>query len=797
MGSTAFSLTNFGVMIWNSGSGTANLEHATYTIATSTGFSVGVDGSANFCSVGTVTVSYAANGTTPLSPVQTGRTCQFLDLFGNPALFLFIPQTGESRLIAYGDNVKGNNTTGTFSPTDPNTVYYAQNGVSNPNIYQCVYNASAGHYTALSPNYTGAASPNYSCTSITSGAGNDLLSQVHNLTGANTSYFDRVSGFGPLVGNYISITIQLGQGSIGYSCGFDVTQAAGSQIVGCHDTWSTYPERWGGAHGLFAMRTSAGWGAIFLIPLASQGTTGIGLYQFSVNSITGESGTTALTSTVSTDPTTQNCSTLGVTDSRWIALGASGNNCIQMMVATEPQNVAPSSADRAQWPSACNGSYAQLQTIQPGDYLYDNAGDGGYGENFLVALKTGSGCSPITLVLARGVNQTCAPAPQAHLNGWTPIVGATANCNGNEYWFNVTNPGTAYVDNSGTTLGHSYIGQADNTGIDLVQYTVYNAGTSPAYADYGVRQGPLPELIGQGFSYGVNMVYPFNGAQALFSGPGVGINYVQAHPGGQSYLATPNTLGYDGRPLGGAGGGIGTVWNHTYSPVSGQSHTYLISCALTALSGGSCIDSLARKQLGMAAFAGRFMLADISGPGSTITDSNPYTYCIADFAGECVAGSAAGNRYVSVPDATTTGNCIVGALDQNTPCLATVPASVAQATEYNWSAADPNALHWRRLGYAFNGPGQSINYWNVHGIVDASWAITEVDWKEGVRKDIVAIQLPPWAPSDTIIRSQYEQMPIQIGGGTTGDTARIEFGYQEFGAPATLACDGISPVVGG
>jgi hypothetical protein len=519
------------------------------------------------------------------------------------------------------------------------------------------------------------------------------------------------------------------------------------------------------------MRTSAGWGATFLVPLASQGTTGIGLYQFSVNSITGASGTTALTSTVSTDPTTNNCSTLGVTDPRWIALGASGNNCIQMVVATEPQNLAPSTTDKVKWPSACNPNYSQLQTIQPGDYLYDPANGNQYGENFLVALKTGSGCSPITLVLARGVNQACAAAPQAHRNGWTPVVGATANCNGNEYWLNVTNPGTAYVDNSGTTLGHSYIGQPDNTGINLAQYTVYAASTG--YTGYGVRQGALPVLIGQGFSYGVNMVYPFAGSTA-----GVGINYIQTHPGGQSYQATPNTLGYDGRPLGGAGGGVGAVWYHAITgPVSGTSQVYKISCA-QATPGGSCIESLDRKRLGMLAFAGRFLLTDISGPASTITDSNPYTYCIADFPGECRPGSSQGDRFVNVPNMDTGGVCVVGALDRNTPCLATAPVEVGQAVQFDWGAADPNALNWRRLGYVLGGPGQTNNYWNVHGIVDGSWAFTEVDWKEGVRKDIVAIKLPPWPgpPADGISRSNFVSLVVPIQG-QAGDSVQIRFGY--------------------
>ena len=410
---------------------------------------------------------------------------------------------------------------------------------------------------------------------------------------------------------------------------------------------------------------------------------------------------------------------------------------------------------------------------------FDLAFGDAFGENFLVAAKTGSGCSPITLVLARGVNQACAAGPQAHLNGFTFAVTATANCDGNDYWFNASDPGTAFVDNSGALLAHSFTGQADGTGTNVVNYQVYAANFG--FDSYGVRQGSLPGLIGQADQYGMQMVYPFNGSTG-----GVGPDVVQTHPGGQSYLNVPNTLGYDGRPLGGAGGGVSTVWFHTFTPVSGN--VYQISCPQVTL-GGACIDTADPKRLGWTAFAGRYMLQDVSGPNcTTALASTPYSFGYAYNAGECVSGSAAGNRYVNIPNAVTSGGaCIVGALDQNTPCVAVANAEIGNSTQINWAVSDPNGVNWRRLGYAFGGPGQTDNFWNTHGIVDATWAFTEVDWKDGVRKDIVAIQLPPWPSGDTVNRSQFVPVPIQLSG-HAGDTVRIEFGYQEFGAPGILAC---------
>ncbi len=434
--STEFSLPNFGVLIWKTPGTTGNvyLDSAAYDLAQSAGFYVTDDGQANFCSRQTVNVNYAADGTTPLSPPQTGRLCTFPDQYDNPTLFLWVMATGESRLLAEVTSPPGRNigftATGTFDPNDPDATYFQQNNSSTPNVYKCTYNVASGRYAAFNPKYSSGENPNFTCVSITNGTGNDLLSQIAKVVPAfNPLYFYRISSFGGMEGNYVSITVQRGQNSLAYCCWFDVTQPPGSQIVACHDTWSTYPQRWSGAHGGFNQETSTGWGQIFNVGLNSQGTDGIGLYQLSIASIANNGGQTSLTPTF-VDPST--CQQLGVTDSRWIALGATGRNCIQVVVATEPQNVAPNPADKAQWPSSCNPNYAQLQAIQPGDYVTDGVNP--FGEQFLVAAKTGAGCSPITLVLARGANQNCASAPTSHSSGWTPVMQATQNCNGILYW---------------------------------------------------------------------------------------------------------------------------------------------------------------------------------------------------------------------------------------------------------------------------------------------------------------------------------------------------------------------------
>jgi len=603
------------------------------------------------------------------------------------------------------------------------------------------------------------------CNSITYGTGNDLLSQIASVVGAGFSkaYFSNVY-FGSLSGNYIGITARTGQDGIGYSCWFNVTLSAPNQITACTSSWAGTGQRWGGMHGLFNTKTAAGWGEQFNVPLNIQGETGIGLYQLSINSIAGETGTTALTANVATDPTTITCPPN--------PYGVTGFLCFQMTVATEPQNVAPSATDASMWPSSCHSGWAQLQAMQPGDNFVD--GSSLFGEQFLILTKTGSGCSPITLVVARGQTQGCASGPVAHGTGgsgiWTPVMQATAQCNGNVYWFQESAPTVSYPDPPGIDSGHVFIGQSDGTGTNLIQYSAYSA--FQGYNSYGARQGSLPSIISQGYNYGMNEIYPFAGTSGIPSG------YIQSHPGSQSYLANNPTLGYDGRPIGQAGGCTEIdclAWYHTLTLQAGTTNTYLITCP-AASPGGSCIDTASPKTLGWEAWAGRFLLTDISGPSSSISDSNPYTSCYAYAAGECRSGSAAGNRYVSVPNADTGGICYYNAPDRNAPCLVAAQSFVGQVTQYSWNQNDPNAALWRPLGYAFNGPGQTSNEWNWHGIVDGSWIFGDASWKEGVRTDIVAIQLPPWPSTDTVVRSGFVPIPITVAG-KSGTSARVRFGY--------------------
>jgi hypothetical protein len=177
----------------------------------------------------------------------------------------------------------------------------------------------------------------------------------------------------------------------------------------------------------------------------------------------------------------------------------------------------------------------------------------------------------------------------------------------------------------------------------------------------------------------------------------------------------------------------------------------------------------------MVAFAGYHLLQDISGPGSAISDATPWSYCIADFAGECIAGSQQGNQYVNVPQASTSGICG----DDGTvyaPCLAVAGPHVGAYLQFEIDRPDPFALRWRKLTNMLDGPGRTDNYANLHALATGDWGVSAVKWGNGIRGDVFGVKLPPWPNEDSIARNSFVNIPLSLGG-QAGTSVRVRFGY--------------------
>ncbi|HEX4227081.1 MAG TPA: LamG domain-containing protein [Bryobacteraceae bacterium] len=798
-GTSFYELPNFGFKLWKkTGVGTISLDSSTSDWASSASFFTDDQAAESpYCSSNTVTATYAADGATPIAPLP-GYICTFNSEWGNQHLYFVAPSTGEARKLSNLANLA------VYIDSSNPTTLYAYNS-SNNTVQQCVYNASDpvnGRFKAWNDGYNaGTDNPALVCSTL-SQAGQDVATEIHeafpqiDLTYFGAPAFQSVSY--PL----FEFMLRPSQGAMAWFCTLDISQPAGpAQVIRCRNDWDTYPIRWLGSHGNEYIDTPqyALMGA--QSPLNSPGVAGAERWDLNITQIYNNGGSTALSSAFLDS---QTCEQLGVSNPAWIAQGATGQNCIHINVDNEPLAKSPAAQDLktlgalpvgsrpgpwAHNASSCGGDgtttncWSFLQAMTEGDYLQD-AAQGVGDEKFLIAKKTILANGTIDLVLARNMNpfacRGTGVSAEAHSSGWTPIMWPPMTCSVGTYISPIYAPASAsIIDNPNLYTAHT-IGWISGGG-NSIQFEPYSwsfPNDVGGYgAGYGVRSGIFPNVIGQGFSYGVNDVYPFAGNNS-----GLTLNQIQSHPGGLTFAAPPRESGWglDGRPLGGAGGGGQYLWNQNLTPIAGTQHVYQITLPLASPTGP--ILSLTgwdvtpkRKLRQMVAFAGYHLLTDISGPGSAISDATPWSYCIADFAGECVTGSQQGNEYVSVPEASLSGTCSNDGTIY-APCLATAGPHAGAYLQYEIDRADPFALRWRKLTNLLDGPGRTDNYANIHALATGDWGVSAVKWGNGVRGDVFGVKLPPWPNPDSIARNNFVMIPLSLGG-QAGTSVRVRFGY--------------------
>ena len=222
--------------------------------------------------------------------------------------------------------------------------------------------------------------------------------------------------------------------------------------------------------------------------------------------------------------------------------------------------------------------------------------------------------------------------------------------------------------------------------------------------------------------------------------------------------------------------------------ISGQLYKY-ISAGLPAL---------ARKQLATIAASGGSALLDISGPGSVISDqpSDSYKYCVANVAGECRAGSAAGDVLINAPKVKYL-LCTGG--DGPNPanldlCVGNAGAWVQGMTQvYLGSTLADSVSHTRVITHGLAGIKDMFYYSTAKSLPDASWALFNVGVAIGTPTDQVNVwmaKLPPLEKQDPVDRSTFVRAPISISApqGQRIASAAIEFGYTEQGGPSQYYC---------
>jgi hypothetical protein len=776
-----------GLKIWKTTApGTVNVSFS-FTTATGGYFTMDVGGEFDSCGHNSVTVSVDAGGNA-ISPSVTGYLCIARwgqDSHGG-ALYLIIPSTGESRLLS---NFIGTRNTGdptadqiyssdliipsglNFDSTDSTVMYYALlvNGIGGNHVQSIFKIHYTGTFAAWTPVYSGTVPADHvTYTNLTpASTGMDILSQIQ---AAFPSYsttlwgtFYNNSGLG-MAGKYFVVSAGPGQDAPCIYYYFDTSQMP-APFVKSADSFSAASLRWSGCH----TTDVAGFGDYGMIggkQMADNPTTAtnfLGPWQMPVVKVMQNGSWTTNTAVAANyyDTCPGGASVVGP----WNATP----QCITIMTSGEPCSHTPSAAELASYPCPYNASYSTLlgQTTAVGDWLVDLSTLSTNGERMQILSKTNNGDGTVTFVLERGVGP-CA-GNVAKSNGWTVAMAVNnGTCRINTFFNSGSDVTNTWVAENGTLVaGHNDIGTAPTAGNITVAGNPWDI-----YYGYGIRFNKPTSSIGQPGDWEINF------GNTHFANNQVGTTSgIQSYPSLKQWNAPAREKVWflDVRailPSGGVGDeAVQKMMGGTSTLVPGLTQTYV-----TPIPSG--IGTVSIKTTPLLGYAGPYLLQDISGPSSSIGDTNAWSYCYAYKAGECRAGSVAGTAYTNVPKAGPLDGCYVNSFSIRPPCVFMASPPTSQVVQWDLSQPDPLGTRYRKLGMGLAGWGRQYDYANARALPDGSWAILRGYWPDGKRSDLLLAKLPPWPNYDSANRSTFVPLPLQLGAVPwRTDHVLVQFGY--------------------
>jgi hypothetical protein len=473
-----------------------------------------------------------------------------------------------------------------------------------------------------------------------------------------------------------------------------------------------------------------------------------------------------------------------------VALGATGNHCLEVEVSSQPYSATPDprtiypggKTEAQQFPCSFNSAYSCLQPLAAGDHFMDAAA-GMYGEGFIIVtapLANGSAWD-FWVVRGSGVlpNNLRNPYPtlSTHPNGWLASMQALQLIGCTPFFGDSSTAKHTWIEGFyGLCLSHG----ADTQGLSASNESVIfvNLNTFSSFDtlfDVPIAGNAMPSWYSHSNQGSAPLFPSFNGsASALNNG-----NLIQFYSdaGNLSAPAAQRQWALAERhlnPSNGVGGefavGMGTT-GYALSAIGGKTQTYSITDPYSS-------GPPDPKNLPFMAWAGRFLLKDYSGPTSVLPDAG-YGMCYALQAGECVSGSTAGTMFVSAPAA---AGCTQGVINQhsmNCPAVVNAGSAVAQMQQVFLNGLDLSAVKQRMLGQALTGAGRQWQFNGPKLTPDGGWYMFTCVYPDGLRTDVCLGQVPYGAP-DSLNRTTFTQIPVSAGG-KTGDTVRVEFFYQESG----------------
>ena len=194
--------------------------------------------------------------------------------------------------------------------------------------------------------------------------------------------------------------------------------------------------------------------------------------------------------------------------------------------------------------------------------------------------------------------------------------------------------------------------------------------------------------------------------------------------------------------------------------------------------------NLERKLFETVAFCGVRPLVDVSsaatGDVMGTGAEDHYKYCIAQRAGECRAGSAAGEIFANCPGLSGTPICksgAIGKLDENEICLGDLPAYGSGVAQIRMDRNDSAGRNVRMLATNMTRLHTGSLVMNAKPLPDGSWFYFTANLRE--RDDGFLAKVPPRPPEDSVNRGEFLSVPVSIKPppGLGVNNAVVEFGY--------------------
>jgi hypothetical protein len=514
-----------------------------------------------------------------------------------------------------------------------------------------------------------------------------------------------------------------------------------------------------------------------------------GPFVTAVTSVLRANGTLDTNTAVASDPDGSYQSTCPLDLGPAYAQLAGTPQCLTIHVAGEACSSYPTANELAWSPCPRDKTQSMLQPMAVGDYVtevttpIDN-------ERLIILKKTVMSPTDIELVLQRLPGPYCGilPSQRVHPNGWKIEMAASGptTCEGGLLVVDI--PGRqVYLENRFLLNGHVDFG----AGVSSSSYALVGQGGYSGIPAYAIRETPSLAQIGQPANTFVTMDPKFSGVN------GLSLSALQSYASKHQWLALGGNRRWalDFRHLNGPYGypqdsPYTALAATTTTLVTGTSHVYK-----TSIVG----DSVNVKKLPLQGFAGKFLLAEKSGPakGDTLTDTDTYRFCYAYSDGECRHDSKAGEAYVSVPAATITGYCQTGQLARNIPYLISPHSLGAWAVQFDTTVDDITGASLRRLTMGFMGPSRQYAYGNLRSLPDGQWSLMSGWWIDGVREDVLLLKLPvfhannppnPRVNSTRTPRTDFVPVDVPIPQMQGASRAIVDFGYGEYGIPMQFFC---------